>query len=232
MSLLQNISKINKWYDSHLWYGGSVYDCELDWSEVAHPGKYVDTLFLKYRDIPFEDVLAFSESEVTDNSMPNREVMEDASKIHMLRHKIQQRKLLFKPQLIHEPWYDRYRVHPGSGRIAAMWLEGWKYIPCIYVHFNEKDFKPPKKTDMVYEKEFHKRIQLQKNDDFDIQTYHAFPKTSKDCEKTYSMDSEWRWHHIKTYRPWRFIRWSEGENFLRHKYEWRSYAIDLWHELN
>ena len=233
MNKYSNITKLNRWWRSHREYGGGVYKVYMDWKEITHPEKYVDNLFKQYKALSFEDILAFSESEVTDNSMPNRDIMEDASKIHMLRHAIRNKEMLFRPQVLHEPWYDRYRVHPGSGRAAALWLEGYDGLPGLYIHFNERCFTPPKDAyELLTVPEIQANIIFQKHAEPDFESYDAFPKQKSTCIKTQDMDSEWHWHYIKTYRPWRFLRWSEGNNFLKHKYNWRTYAVDLWHELN
>lgn len=224
---------------------------------VKSPEQYVVELFDKYKKIPFEQVLEFSEAQVTDNSMPNREVLEDGSKIHMLRHAYRNNDIQFNVQLLHEPWYDRWRVHPGSGRLAALWLEGAVEIPGVHIHFNTSprrywgsnwgryddlnshvtldSLKPTHSSRLLVDtKEFLSAIVCQKPAEPEFETYHAFPSKSKDCFKTQQMDKEWHWHHTKnqSYMDWKFLRWSEGKNFLEHKYNWRSYAIDLWHELN
>ena len=139
-----NTSRFNQWYTNHHRWGGRLVSATMSWNEITHPEQYVDNLFAKFKKIPFEDVLAFSESNVTDNSMDHRDILEDASKIHMLRNKLRQKKMIFHPQLIHEPWHKRWRIHPGSGRAAAMWLEGYKEIECIYTYFKENTLELPK----------------------------------------------------------------------------------------
>lgn len=223
--------KYIKWFDEHHLRGGSIRYITLEWDQITHPGNYVNQLFDDYRKIPFEKILEFSESEITDNSMPDREIMEDASKIHMLRNIIRNKNLIFTPQILFEPWHNRWRIHPGSGRSAAMWLEGYKNISGIYVHFNETVFKEAENVGEALSENFLDKIYMHKRVIPDFEYYYAFPKTNNDCLRTYNMDREWQWHHIKTYRPWKFIRWSEGKDFLKHKYNWRSYAMDLWHEL-
>jgi hypothetical protein len=227
---------------------------------VASPEKYVTELFDAFRSLPFDQVLEFSEAEVTDNGMPDREIMEDASKIHMLRDVYRHNEMLFNLQLLREPWYDRWRVHPGSGRLAAQWLEGRREIPGIYIHFQTKNLRRYGWANSVYStvverennlfrsedaptnnsillasvSEFKAAITNQKESEPEYETYFAYPTKSKDCYRTQQMDREWHWHHTsnQSYIDWKFIRWSEGKNFLKHKYNWRSYAIDLWHELN
>lgn len=225
---------------------------------VASPEPYITDLFTRFRELTFEQVLAFSEAEVTDNSMLDREVLEDASKIHMLRDVYRKGEMLFNLQLLHEPWYDRWRIHPGSGRLAAQWLEGRQEIPGVYIHFQTENthrwgwqtvYDTVMRTDdnqfrgnaptansimLTSPHEFKAAIQNQMESEPEYETYVAYPTKSKDCHHTQQMDREWHWHHTtnRSYMEWRFIRWSEGENFLKHKYNWRSYAIDLWQELN
>ena len=233
MPLSQNTyTKFNRWHLDHTARNGDLRYVTLDWDQITHPGNYVDYLFDTYRRLPFEDILAFSESEITDNTMPNREVLEDASKIHMLRDAIRNNNLIFTPQIVYEPWYNRWRVHPGSGRAAAMWLEGYKSISGIYIHFNETQFVDARDIGVQLDNvTFFDHVFMDKSVEPDFEIYMAFPKIAKECAKTQRMDLEWHWHYVHTYKPWKFIRWSEGKNFLKHKYNWRSYAVDLWHEL-
>jgi len=232
MQTLQTTSTLNNWWDHHGMYGGEVYLVEMPWQDVTHPGEYTDKLFESFRKLDFDDILAFSESNVTDNSMPNREIMEDASKIHMLRDMLQQKRMQFVPQILHEPWYERYRAHPGSGRASAMYLEGFQCLTGVYIHFDHPDFKIPKNAQRLeFLGDFLWNIKFQTPVQPDFETYEAFPITTQGKAKTNKMDSEWK-PDFHTATPWEFIRWSEGKNFLEHKYSWRSYAIDLWCSLN
>lgn len=248
---LQKISsKLSNWWSAHHRGGGLVWYVPNVLDLVQSPEQYVNQLFDRYRKLSFQQVLDFSESEVTDNSMPDREVLEDGSKIHMLRHAYRNGGLAFNVQLLHEPWYDRWRVHPGSGRLAAMWLEDQRRIPGIHIHFNTSRPRTYWHLDRIQLEErpgptpdshiintaayFLDCISCQTRVTPDFETYYAFPNKSKDCHLTQQMDLEWHWHYIKnqSYVDWKFLRWSEGKNFLEHKYTWRSYAIELWHELN
>ena len=250
---MQNNLNLSKWWDVHHRGGGLVFYVPNVLDLVQSPAPYVSELYDRYRQIPFEQVLEFSESVITDNSMPNREVLEDGSKIHMLRHAHRNNDLQFNVQLLHEPWYYRWRVHPGSGRLAALWLENVKEIPGVYIYFNTERitrhwtdigklahnaFAVSKPTTdsrlLATEQEFLDAIVCQKKTQPEFETYYAFPTKSKDCFKTQQMDLEWHWHYTsnQSYMEWKFLRWSEGKNFLEHKYHWRSYAIDLWQELN
>ena len=64
------------------------------------------------------------------------------------------------------------------------------------------------------------------------ESYPVFPKTAKECLKPQEMENEWHWHYVTCYAPFKFLRCSEGKNFLGYKTLWRSHAIDLWNELN
>lgn len=222
---------INKWWNKHHQHSGEVHLVKCGPSIIPSPEQYVDELFTKFKNIPLETVMDFAEAEVTDNTMEDREVLEDASKIHYLRDCIRNNSLNFLPSLMHEPWYDRYRIHPGSGRSVALWLEGRKEFDAILIHFSENNFAvPPTSQQIVNIESFKEMVSYNSTTPY-FETYHAFPKIAKECSNTINMDREWKWHHTSTYIPWKFIRWSEGPEFLKHKKSWRSYGIDLWREL-
>ena len=231
MPSLQTNSVLNEWWDNHRSHGGEVYLVEMPWEDVTHPREYTDKLFNSFRNLDFDDILAFSEREVTDNTMPNREIMEDASKIHMLRDVLKNNQMQFIPQIVHEPWHERYRAHPGSGRASAMYLEGYEKLTGIYIHFQNVNFTIPpgaEPIEFIGDLLWHMKFQTPAQPDFE--TYEAFPITEYEQKKTKTMDSEWN-PTFKDFTPWQFIRWSEGRNFLEHKYKWRSYATDLWNSL-
>ena len=226
--MLQN-TLIDKWWRNHKRFSGEVHLVRADWKLLGSPEKYIDNLFTEYRKLSLEQIMDFVRAEVTDNEMPYREILEDGSKIQYLRKEIQGPGLNFLPSLLHEPWLDRYRIHPGSGRAAAMYLEGIKEFDCIYIHFEENNFAVPQQHTELDLDLFREKLNEKKKAYYE--TYFAFPKTAKDCAVTLNMDREWQWHHVKTYAPWKFIRWSEGPDFLTYKQNWRNYAIDLWEEL-
>lgn len=223
---------LNKWWHTHSRLGGEVWKIKCNKTLLESPENYIDKTFEQFKKLPLEDVMAFSEAEVTDNNMENREILEDASKIHYLRHCIREGGLNFIPSLLHEPWKDRYRIHPGSGRFAALWLEGYKEFDAVYIHFAENNFAVPSEgIEIMSQDDFVSTVKLRDIEPY-FETYFAFPKTAKDCRITLNMDREWQWHHTNTYQPWKFIRWSEGPEFLNYKRSWRSYGIDLWRTLN
>ena len=65
-------------------YGGEVWKVKCD-TTILDSENYIDKTFEQFKNFPIEDVMAFSEAEVTDNSMENPEILEDGSKIHYLR---------------------------------------------------------------------------------------------------------------------------------------------------
>jgi len=215
---------INEWWDKHHSMGGSVWSVQADWNLIDSPQDWIDNIFAQYRDLSFEQVLEFTESDVTDNSMHNRDILEEGSKIYYLTEEMRNYKINFVPQLIHEPWNNRYRIHPGSGRTAALWLNEYKKFPCLYVHFAEGDFEIPNNsmqienvTDLI------QAVCFQRNSKPEFEFY---PATI--CERTRQLDREWNYVSVQ---PWEFIRWSEGTNFLNYKKSWRENALDLWFQL-
>ena len=215
--------------------GGYVATCYVDWLTLPSPQEYIADLLTQYRALAPEQVLQFSDSMVTDNEMPYRDLMEDASKIYYLTQQLENEGLIFVPQIIHEPWHDRYRIHPGSGRALAIWLAGYERFRTIYTHFNEPEFSPPgialrisSPQDLI-RNAMHEPVLDQ--DFFDFETYYAFPTDPVDIEKTVYKDSVWNYDRVQTMMPWEFIRFSEGHSFLTHKGEWRFESWQLWLEL-
>jgi hypothetical protein len=215
--------------------GGYVATCYVDWSVVHSPMNTIIELLEAYRRLDPAEVVAFSEACTTDNNMPNRQILEDASKIFHLTRELEYGNLIFNPQIIHEPWHNRYRIHPGSGRAAALWLSGYERFKTIYTHFDEPGFVPPGialrmhswkdmmlecVTTMVMSPVF-----------IDVDRYYAFPQEHVDICKTSNMDSEWGYNQMNPMMPWEFVRYSEGRDFLKFKQEWRKDAWPLWTEL-
>lgn len=219
------------WFNKHNEMGGYVASSYVDWNILHSPQRDFIKLIEAYRKIPLENVMSFQESNVTDNHMPYRNILEDGSKIYYLTQEVESNTLQFHPQIIHEPWYNRYRVHPGSGRLVALWLCNINHIKTIYTHFNEPMFCPPGKSFKIdsYNK-FKQEIGINASN-IDFQIYEAFPKDNYNIDKTTELDSEWHFQHVQTDKHWHFIRYSEGRNFLAYKNEWRTYATDFWYEL-
>jgi hypothetical protein len=215
------VTKLNAWWDKHHNLGGTVWSVDADWDIVDSPEHWIDDIYSKYSKLSFEQVLSFSEAEVTDNSMPDREILEEGSKIYYLTNEMKNKKIKHVTQLLHEPWHDRYRVHPGSGRTSALWLNNFKTFPCIYIHFNEGEFCIPKNsTQLKTKSEFIDATVFQEYTEPQFETYPATISY-----KTKMLDSEWTY---VSQAPWEFIRWSEGKKFLNYKKAWRETSIDCW----
>lgn len=228
MTQSQNISVLEDWWEQHHSFGGGVYIAYDRYTLSGGCQDYLEALQWKYDQISQEEKQLFASSETTDNSMKNRETLEDAAKITMLVNAFVQEKLNFHVQLVHEPWLDRWRVHPGSGRYAAQWICGMLKPKLIYTHFNEPEFKiPPGGLKIKSPDKFIEEIQFQNKDaEIDFQTYYAFPTNSEDEEYTKQRDGEWN-PKISTDIPWQFLRYSEGKYFLDYKSNWREFVFDF-----
>lgn len=229
-------SDLKSWWDRHHKLGGSVYECFLPWDFFPDFKQPLTELFKEYAELPFKDIDIFQNANIYDNDMSNRDVMEDATKTWMLyRHILDGVGIKYNPQIIHEPWYDRYRVHPGSGRLAAMWLAELNNVHCIYTHFDEPGFEPPPYSHRIYDVEGMVDAMFGKTSSkmrADISTYYAFPKDEVNAKYTNDRDSEWDYSRVETTTRWEFVRYSEGNAFTEAKYQWRRDAMDLWYRLN
>lgn len=219
---------VEEWWDNHHKQGGSVWRVTANWSLVDSPEKWIEEIYDRFSKLRFEEVEQFINSSVIDNRMPNREVLEEGSKIYYLTRELSQNQINFVPQLLHEPWYYRYRIHPGSGRTSAIWLNKLETFPCIYIHFDEPEFSVPKNSvKLTSIRDFVDATIWQKPTLPEFETYPA-----GNCQRTRAMDSEWQYPKYNHHSPWHFIRWSEGSKFLNYKKNWRECALDLWLELN
>lgn len=221
-----NTDVLERWLANHRRLGGHVFLVHDTYALVGSPEQYVTTLYDSFKKLSFETVNEFVAAGVTDNNMQHRDILEDASKIHYLRGQIRARRLSFRPQLLHEPWHNRWRVHPGSGRYAAMWLENpTDWLWSIYIYFNEPGFKIPEcatAIDLHDVSTFIKAITLTESN-IDFTAHPAFERSDRDTE----------WHpDIVTDKDWQFLRYSEGKSFLSYKQAWRETALDLWLSLN
>ena len=226
---------LRHWYERHVEQGGYVGVSYVDWNFLTPPINELITLLEKFKRLPLEEVMAFTDTNVTDNDMPNRDTLEDGSKIFYLVNQIEYLELLFNPQILHEPWYDRYRVHPGSGRLQALWLCGYENIKTIYTHFDEPGFTPPPRTIKCTDwTSIQKEIifdGVNGPDNIDYEFYEAFPNEQLAQLHTQKADREWHFENHTTNKLWYFFRYSEGAAFLNFKNEWRSYAMEMWHLL-
>lgn len=230
--LPEHISKpLERWSENHIECGGSVWIIPDTAAVAGDPVPATERLFTAFKQLKFEAVESFVAAEVTDNSMPFRSILEDASKIHYLRQQIKDNKLKYIPQLVHQPWDNRYRVHPGSGRFAALCMEFPDTpIPSYYVHFGDKFTVPAGsiEVDISDPRELLKWVMCGYFDDIEFEFYPAFTTRAQ------HYDSEWKFtYEYGTDVPWEFIRFGEGgTGFIQHKREWRDTALDLWASLN
>lgn len=232
----QGFHTLDGWFDHHIKLGGWVGISYLDWNTLHNPLYNVVSMMEQYRALSIEQVEEFCAAAVTDNSSANRDVLEDASKIYYLLGEIMDDNLLFTPQVIHEPWHSRYRIHPGSGRAVALWLHGVEQFKAIYTHFDEPGFVAPPKTIKLHTtSELQKHISYNNYNAmiamFGIESYPAFPKTVEQTERTAKKDAVWKPENAYTSKDWQFLVYSEGKEFLTHKMRWRGWALDLWEEL-
>ena len=208
----------------------------VDWNTVEPPINYIVKLLEQFKAIKEKYVINFINSDITDNYMDYGDTLEDASKIYYLTNEMVNGDIKFNPQILHEPWHDRYRIHPGSGRLAALWLCGYEMFKTIYIHFDEPCFVPPPNTIKL---DTHNNFILEAVTDgftlmhpIEIQTYYAFPTEERDFLETISKDREWDPDQVQTLLPWEFIRYSEGEPFITdYKPSWRQMSLGLWEEL-
>lgn len=234
--MLAHHSQLKHWYDKHISLGGYVASCYVDWNILQNPMYDFIKLLEEYKKIEYLDIEAFAQSEVIDNTMPDRWIMEDLSKIKYLTEEILADALLFHPQIIHEPWFDRYRVHPGSGRAIALWLCGFQQFKTIYTHFDESGFAPPGHTIKLDSwKTLANEIICTGpansfRSSYDVETFDAFPLNTDHIKHTHNKDSVWAPNLISN-KPWEFLVYSEGKQFLNFKKEWRSHSYDMYTDL-
>lgn len=236
IQMLSHHSKLKQWYDNHTALGGYVASCYVNWNILSNPLHDVVKLLEAYKKIDYLEIEDFAQAEVTNNHMPNRLVMEDVSKIKYLTEEILAESLLFHPQIIHEPWFDRYRVHPGSGRAIALWLCGYEQFKTIYTHFDEPGFKAPGHVikhdswkQLANEIIFHGPGNNFRSA-YDVEAFSAFPTEYKDVMHTDDKDNIWS-PNFTTHKPWEFLVYSEGKQFLNFKKEWRSHSYDMYTDL-
>lgn len=214
------LMNIETWWQQHHNQGGKVYQVPCNWNLVSPPKDFLEDLKLQLQKISFDEVLDFTNAEITDNDMPHRHALEEASKILYLKNVLADGEMNFVPQLVYDPNIG-YRIHPGSGRSAAIWTAGITEFPTVYIYFNEPEFKIPINAHEIKDvQELTGSVVYQKYLPPDWEFYPVEPYTPK--------DSEWTW---QTKQAWWFTRWSEGKQFLTYKRNWRDYAVEAWSEL-
>lgn len=229
-------SVLQEWFDNHYAMGGWTGASYLDWNVVEPPMYDIIRLLEDFKKVKEKFVINFIQSDITDNFMDYRDTLEDASKIYYLTNEMVNGDIKFNPQVVHEPWHNRYRVHPGSGRLAALWLCGYENFKAIYTHFDEPEFVPPPRTLKI---DTHQNFILEAVTDsftlmhpIELSTYYAFPTEERDFLYTIEKDREWDPSQVQTLMPWQFIRYSEGSPFItEYKPGWRQMSFGLWEEL-
>lgn len=222
MSQSQNdFSTLNTWFKHHHKLGGSVHLVHDTISLVGSPEQYLTNIYEKFAVLSIEDIINFMSSSLLDNSMPNRDIIEDAAKIFYLKQEIANNNLLFKTQLLHEPWFNRYRAHPGSGRLAALWeMNRYQPIESIYIHFDEEGFEIPENSTIIPSPEaLQQEIVYKETANVEFSIEAAMTVTERDDEWT---------PNIETDKNWQFLRYSEGRFFMGYKEAWRDCALDAW----
>jgi len=218
-----NYDVFEDWREKHSSQGGKLLIIPEIRSLCGDRTEYILDLYKKFSKIPLSDVEYFETCEATDNSMPYRDILEDASKIYHLSTT----NIKFVPQLVHEPWRSNpWRAHPGSGRYAALARVG-QPVPGVYTYFNEPGFIIPDGsvdlTDLPVEDIISHLSFGYVGEDIDFTTYSANGTTERDGE--WKPDREFKYQ-------WEFLRYTEGKFFTQHKHNWRQSAVELWLELN
>ena len=218
-----NTDVLERWLENHRKLGGRLVIIPDIREFVVHDPNLTPNLYKKFASLSREQVEQFSLAEVFDNNMSDRHLMEDASKIWFLENE----KITFLPQVVHEPWRDRWRAHPGSGRYDVLCRRGGA-VPGVYIYFNEPYYVLPDHINLT-------NLELQdvidnlcftKIEHMDFTSYPAFSNYARE------RDSEWDPPDLGLVRNWEFIRWSEGKYFPDYKLSWRLCAVDLWDYLN
>ena len=205
---------LESWWGRHHRAGGTV------WS-VDYPVEKYKTDWLALQDqastLDPKEWRAFSTASITNNKMPNRELLEDTSKIHWLRKEFETNGITHPVQLMYEPWRNKWRVHPGSGRCIAAASLDWPTIPAVYINFRWST-EPPwhcKKIDTVQE-----FVTITNSKEFDI-----YPVTA---DVAVERDAEWDRIGLDLYTntndAWQMCRWSEGHQFMSYKKAWREFG--------
>tara|TARA_B100000965_G_scaffold386884_1_gene389599 strand:- start:2548 stop:3195 length:648 start_codon:yes stop_codon:yes gene_type:complete len=209
--------EIENWWNRHHRAGGLVWQVDYP---IDHYRKDWLSLQDKAGTLDPQDWRAFRKANITDNSMKNRVIMEDYSKVAWLREQFTINGLTHPVTLLYERWRNRWRVHPGSGRCIAAASLDWPTIPAVYIDFHwarpRKDWGA-KTIDTVEDFKYYVNSKQ-----FDV--YLAY------SEYAVERDAEWDLEKLKsiwqTNDYWHLVRWSEGSTFLRDKKQWREYGTN------
>lgn len=218
-----NYEVLMNWQEWHRYHGGRFVVIPDIREYVVHDPERTPQLYKEFAKLSREQVEQFASASVLDNSMPNRNLLEDASKIWFLENE----EITFLPQVVHEPWRERWRAHPGSGRYDVLCRRGGA-VPGVYIYFNEPGYGLPKHinlTDMELE-DIVDNLCFTPTEWIDFTSYPAFSDYATE------RDGEWNPPLPTVFRDWEFLRWSEGRYFPDYKRSWRHVAVDLWDYLN
>ena len=94
------VDPFTKWLDEHRSMGGYVASSYVNWDILHDPGSDIVKLLEQFKDLPFDAVMEFSESDTFDNDMGYRDICEDVSKLFFLTELVQFNELLYL-SLIH-----------------------------------------------------------------------------------------------------------------------------------
>ena len=207
--------EIESWWKRHHRAGGLVW-------QVDYPLEKYNKDWLSLQDkagtLDPKDWRTFRDAKITDNSMPNRDIMEDYSKVSWLRDQFKINGITYPVTLLFERWKGKWRVHPGSGRCIAAASLDWPTIPAVYIDFRWA--KPQSAWGA-------KTIDTVEDFKYYVNTIH-FDVYSANSEYAVERDAEWSLEGLQTVwqtnDAWHLVRWSEGAGFLHDKKEWRAHG--------
>lgn len=212
---------INRWWKHHHSMGGTVW--YTDYAVQSYQSDW-EHLQRKAQRIPVEQWQQFANAAVTDNSMPNRETMDDYCKVRWLRNEYKTNGIVHPVTLLYERWHSKWRVHPGSGRCMAAAALDWPTIPAIYINYAWTKNHAHEQTEITSVEQF---CEISGSTNFEI--YSIFEQYAEE------RDSVWKVAKANTLndgRDWQFVRWSEGNNFINYKTAWRKFGTDKYLQEN
>lgn len=218
-----NYEVLMNWVEWHRYHGGRLVLIPDIREYVIHKPNQTPDMYREFAKLSREQVEQFSISEAWDNSMPDRNLMEDASKIWHLENQT----ITFLPQVLHEPWRGRWRAHPGSGRYDVLCRRGGP-VPGVYIYFNEPGYGLPQHVNLTELdlEDIVDNLCFEPTEWIDFTSYPAFGDYAEE------RDGEWKPTYPEFFEHWEFLRWSEGRYFMDYKRDWRREAVDLWDYLN
>jgi|15BtaG_2_1085339.scaffolds.fasta_scaffold02331_9 hypothetical protein len=222
-----NYEVLYNWLEYHRINGGRLCKIPNIREYVHHDPTATKKLYNDFKqNISLEQAEQFIVTNTFDNSMSDRTLLEDACKIFYLERQT----IKFLPQVLHEPWDNRWRAHPGSGRYDVLCRRNNDPIPGIYIYFNAPDYGLPRHINLTNLdlEDIVAELCFGEIPTIDFMTYPAFSSHAKE------RDAEWNPVISPEYivNDWEFLRYSEGMPFSTYKSEWRDCAVDLWEYLH